>query len=275
MSSNSNRERIFADVVSVDAWHQAFDGECSVADLHADVVFQDARVGGDETAPVRFRLRLHRAEVVVVIPATETNLRVLPDSVARDAAPVAVTRHKSVKTTSDVTADAEAGVEVTRSGVSAQAAASGSVAAGRHATETVEMAQHGGNMVVMQSKTPEGQYRWTLTPSLGKHLEGRGWDAASEPRLKVEDRRTDRAKGLPPTLHVEVRCKREDMEIEEIEVKDQARWERIKQQVGFDKRMAAAESYIRSKLASEGLEFGDLSEDFADVTIASIICQPI
>ena len=64
MNSNSdNRKRAFADVVTVDAWHGSFlEGHAKV-DLHVDVVFGTARVGGESQSPVRFRLSAKRAEV--------------------------------------------------------------------------------------------------------------------------------------------------------------------------------------------------------------------
>ena len=63
MSQNfDNRKRSFADVVTIDAWHQAFDDQNSIVDLHADVVFGTARAGGETDSPVRFRLSVKRAE---------------------------------------------------------------------------------------------------------------------------------------------------------------------------------------------------------------------
>jgi hypothetical protein len=79
-----SRKRAFADVVTIDAWHDAFNDQTSAADLHADVVFGTARVGGETDAPVRFRLSVKRAEVVVVIPEAEP-VAVDRKSVSRDA----------------------------------------------------------------------------------------------------------------------------------------------------------------------------------------------
>ena len=43
----------------------------STADLHADVVFGVARVGGEADSPVRFRLSIKRAGIIVLIPESE------------------------------------------------------------------------------------------------------------------------------------------------------------------------------------------------------------
>src|SRR4051794_22753548 len=83
MRNTENRKRAFADVVTIDAWHDSFSKESTV-DLHADVVFGTARVGGDSQSPVRFRLSLRRAEVIVIIPDSEP-VSVDRKSVSRDA----------------------------------------------------------------------------------------------------------------------------------------------------------------------------------------------
>jgi hypothetical protein len=85
MSQNSdNRKRAFADVVTVDAWHEEFDDAHSKVDLHTDVVFGTARVGGEPESPVRFRLSVKRAEVVIIIPELEP-VSVDRASVSRDS----------------------------------------------------------------------------------------------------------------------------------------------------------------------------------------------
>ena len=64
--ADDNRKRALADVVTVDAWHAEFSNDAPRVDLHIDVVFGVGRIGGGESAGVRFRLSLRRAEVVVV-----------------------------------------------------------------------------------------------------------------------------------------------------------------------------------------------------------------
>jgi hypothetical protein len=72
MTNNfDNRKRAFADVVTIDAWHDSFSGDHAKVDLHVDVAFGTARVGGEMEAPVRFRLSAKRAEVIVIIPESE------------------------------------------------------------------------------------------------------------------------------------------------------------------------------------------------------------
>jgi hypothetical protein len=72
MSDNSeNRRRALAEVVSVDAWHEQFGHGVPKVDLHVDVVFENGRVGAEKESPVRFRLSVRQAEVVILIPELE------------------------------------------------------------------------------------------------------------------------------------------------------------------------------------------------------------
>src|SRR5205823_1663756 len=88
VTNSSNRRRAFAEIVSLDAWHEPFSEASSKVDLHADVVFETARVGGEDDSPVRFRLSMRRAEVVIVIPEWEP-VGVDKASVSRDNPPPA------------------------------------------------------------------------------------------------------------------------------------------------------------------------------------------
>jgi hypothetical protein len=60
-----------AEVVSAEAWHQAFVDGRGRSDLHADVVFGIGRIGGGDPSGVRFRLASRRAQVIVVVPERE------------------------------------------------------------------------------------------------------------------------------------------------------------------------------------------------------------
>lgn len=82
--NQDNRKRALAEVVAVDAWHQGFAQKVERVDLHVDVVFKSGRVGGEPGDDVRFRLRLKRAEVVVIVPPTEP-AKIDKASVSRDA----------------------------------------------------------------------------------------------------------------------------------------------------------------------------------------------
>ncbi len=66
MTAGDNNPRVFAETISLDAWRTPFDGDKGEAEPYVDVVFAErGRVGGGAD-PVRFRLSLKRAEIVVL-----------------------------------------------------------------------------------------------------------------------------------------------------------------------------------------------------------------
>jgi hypothetical protein len=128
-------------------------------------------------------------------------------------------------------------------------------------------------IVVTQSKTTDGHYRWSLEPRTARILQGRPWDAVKQPRLKLIDNRRDRSSGIAPTVRVEVRCRREDLEIEDLVIKDENLWEAAKRRAGFRNRMAAAESYIRDRLLADGLDVNNIAEMFGQLTLGSTVAE--
>ncbi|MBN8956802.1 MAG: hypothetical protein J0H17_09515, partial [Rhizobiales bacterium] len=69
--------------------------------------------------------------------------------------------------------------------------------------------------------------------------------------------------------------RREDLLIRDLEVKDEGLWETIRRRAGFKNRLAAAESYIRDRLAHEGLEVKNIEDIFGAVTLASTTAEAI
>lgn len=125
MSQNfDNRKRAFADAVTVEAWHEDFSSNTFTADLHADVVFGTARIGGEPESPIRFRLSIKRAEIVIIVPETEPVL-VDKSSVSRDAPQVKghLTEVIERKNATSAKAKASASLSPNTIGVSGEAAA--------------------------------------------------------------------------------------------------------------------------------------------------------
>lgn len=273
-ASSENCRRAFADVVTIDAWHAAFDAEHVHVDLHADVVFGTARVGGEADSPVRFRLSVRRAEVVVVIPESEP-VSVDLQSVARE------TLDRQGRLTETLEQNTHAGtkgkfaMEISPSALGVSASAEGNVQGSTTTNKKVEISSRIQFMTVVSSKTNEGHYRWLVIPSTSTALEGRPWDAVEQPRLKLIDQRKNRTKGLPPTVRVEVRCRREDLVIDDLQVKDERIWDTAKRGFGFKNKVAAAVSYIRDRLAEEGLEVNNIEDIFGIVTLGSVMAEAI
>jgi hypothetical protein len=79
----------------------------------------------------------------------------------------------------------------------------------------------------------------------------------------------------PPTVRVEVKCRREDLIIEDLEIKDETLWQAAKRKAGFKNRLAAAESYIREHLSKEGLEVKNIEDVFGTVTLGSVTAESV
>lgn len=270
--NRDNRKRAFADMVTVDAWHDEFTKAPKVS-LHADVVFGTARVGGEEDSKVRFRLSLKRAELIVVIPETEP-LAVDKKSVARRPPVQRARVTESIETSESGKAAGKLSVGFSPSGL--EASATGSVEGeARFATKNrVERSETVSLFLVTPSQTAEGHYRWTIEGRMGGILKGQPWDAVKEPRLKLRDRRKDPKHGIAPTVRVELRCRREDLEISDIEIKDETLWDKARERAGYRNREIAAEAYIRERLSREGLDVRNIADKFGMLTIASVIAEP-
>jgi len=273
-NSSENRKRAFADVVTIDAWHDTFSESVSTVDLHADVVFGTARVGGDAQSPVRFRLSVRRAEIIVIIPDSEP-VSVDRKSVSRDTPELEANLTQVVEKSTQANLKGGASATLASASLGASLTAQADAQESRAAVEKLEVSATVKFLAVTQSKNADGHYRWMVKSRTDSVLEGRPWDALKQPRLKLVDERKDRSKGIPPAVRVEVRCRREDLLIKDLEVKDESLWEATKRRAGFKNRMAAAESYIRDHLSQEGLEVRNIEDIFGTVTLASATAESI
>jgi len=274
--SDSNRLRALAEVVSVEGWHKAFEDGGARADLHVDVVFGVGRIGGGDPSGVRFRLGLKRAQLVVVSPDHEP-VRIDPASVRRDA-PKPVLGKTEVKAkvskSAGLSLTGQAGAST--KGLKAEAAGKAHVALAASKNRTVVATQAYKGMTVTQSRTAEGGYRWAIEPALGEgSLAGRPWDAEKSPMLALVDQRPRGSKSMPPTVRIEVRCLREDLEISQIKLEDPQLWALLNRRKAARNRLIAAEAAIRTLLAEEGLVSGDMNDAFAHLTLAVTVADAV
>lgn len=266
--TGDNRRRTLSEVVSLEAWHKPFSKTDKKVDLHVDVAFQIGRLGGEETSEVRFVLSLRQAEIVVIVPAGEP-VKIDRASVSRDGPEVVakVTKDQSTQKKSKAKAGAKAKVDPLKPAVGLTLAAkTGFEASNATRVAIVEAVK---NMRLQHTVGPDG-HRWTVSSVGDRPLEGRPWDALKHPRLKVIDSRSDAAKALAPIVKIEVRCKREDLVISDIELKNlkvEAGWFGLKPRANVE---LAAQAVIRSRLIEEGLLHGDLEDRFATITLASV-----
>lgn len=270
----SNKRRTLRQLAVVNAWFdpipEATEGRYS---FHMDVAFQGERLGGGDGDPVRFRVKLKRCEVVVVLPRSEQGLVIDPRTIA-SSGPTMVTLSRETNTSSTLRGSVEASGSVAGASAKASAGASGerSTTTKASAMQTVRVLQS------MQSRSAEGHPCWVITRADSQvGLEGTLWDPHSEPRFHILDRRPkpvrdqEERTGLHPTVTVEIRCKREDLEITDIALTDPEKNTRLPFGNGHKKRLKAAEAFIKHQLQLERLRVGDIHEIFSELVVGDML----
>lgn len=271
--NDANRQRAFSDVISIDAWHEKFSPDKATVDLHADVVFGTARLGGETKSKVRFRLSIKRAELVVLVPHFEP-FGIDKHSVARTDPGTKMTRSLQQVTEVNASIDGSVKAEIGIRGPSAsldmqaQAGAKGKITEELKGSEDVVSIK-----VTHRYHNVEKNHRWIFEPGIDPFLSGSPWNAVTSPLLTLVDHRKNRKGPLEPSVRIEIRCLREDLVITGIEIKEEGFWHRIVNREGISNRTKAAEAYIKKQLEELGLEAGNLSDKFANITLAQIVAN--
>ena len=264
---NQPKANPFADILSLDGWLMPGE-EAGHHSLHADVVFSEGRLGGEEDSEVRFKLALKRAELVVILSNTEP-ADILKPSVSRDGP--AIEGKRTTDSSSEVSAGMSGGFELGASpaGVSGSAKVAAQGSAERKAKDHTTTVEKLGPIAVKHTQTADGDHRWEMTPGVRKLLDGRPWDAAAKPRFTVIDLRQPGSTSLPVVVHLEIRCLREDLHISDISPKSKPTLKSFVESRFKDQKLFAAEAYILQKLTKSGLDVSDISEDYCRISLAS------
>lgn len=273
---NNNQARNLSDIVSLEAWHDELTCDLGRSDLHVDVSFMTGRMGGGNDNPVRFKLTLRQAELVVVVPATEP-VKVDPKSVRRDTRDRKATVTDTYKRSGKVEGATAAKVKLRSTGADVNFEAEGGVSGSASRDHLVEVSETVRSIVAVHGKAADGAHFWTLSPAMGDTLDGRPWDGVQEPRLTLVDTRKADSRSLPATVRVEVRCRREDLEISEIVLTDQKQQGLFKKDPNRRNKLAAAEALIRTRMFEEGLleNSADLNDPYARMTIAVVSAESV
>lgn len=261
--AQNNQYRGLTELVALEAWHEPFTRKVDRADFHIDVAFDTERVGGSGEA-VRFQVRLKRAEIVVVVPFGELAAFDQAKTV-RDAPVVkgkAKTR-KAVEKGGELGGKAKGGIG--KKGLVGELDAKAAGHLGYREQTVLELAEDLTGMRVLHH-AGAGEPRWVVV-ALGPSLFGRPWEDTL--RLKVVDTRPNRDPDLPPSLRVQIRCRREDMLIDNIVLVDPTPLEALAGVIP-NNRLKVAEAIIRTRLFEEGLFDGDPSDPYARMTLADL-----
>lgn len=261
--SNSNANRALDQLVSADGWIGEFDEDGRAA-VHVDAVFREGHFGADPANIVRFRVSLTRAEVVVCIPGGEP-LKVVRSSVRRT--PASADRQRTITHEATLEGEAQAKLGLTNTLTPDLSANIGGKTSARRTTRE-EQVETITDYLEQHFNTLDGHPAWEVQRSDGSPLSGAPWNANDAPRLSV--RRTGDMD--QPFLRVEIRCRRQDLRIEGLELKDPEAQKRFWQRDDPDKNRAAAEQVIKEELCKAGFfSLGDVGEDHAEMLIADVV----
>jgi hypothetical protein len=264
MNSRPNNPRAFAEVVSIDVWRTAFEGGKAEADLHIDAGFFQGRVGENEVkkSPVRFRMSLKRAEIHVFRDHGNV-IEIPPASVVREA-PVA----SRAKTTMTQSGSMKGGLKAGFAGMNPSLNADLEAQASVELTKRIEKDEEVGHMRIGHRRMPDNSgYVFTIESASASTLDGPAWDP-SIARMKIRDTNTARKRGDPPEVTVQIRCRREDLHIEDIIIIDANVWNGG--HLSKNKKLAV-EQYIKKEILSAGMACGDLSDPFTTIILADAV----
>lgn len=256
--SQANRDRLLHEIVSVDGWHSKFN-KVGKAKLHLDVTFRKGVIGKEPEARVQFEVSVTRAEVLFVFAESE-GIAVVQSSVDRGAIPKGVNIDETTKTLG-VRGNAAASVSPTALNASGGISAEAGIDSQSKMSLTSELRP----VMARQFKTQDGFYGWELT-SADKNgsLLGKVWDPVQEPRLEFREINPSK---IPPVSHAIVRCRRDDLKIDSIELKKR----RHLSDSFKNNRLAAAEAAIRALLDERNLSTEELSEKYSVIELADVV----
>jgi len=262
MLSNNNIWRVFDRVISIDAWHSDFDPEKSSASVHVDLSFLQATMGEESSSPVRFHVSLKKAKLTFIVPENEP-IAVIQRSVARETPMKGSITHSSIE--KNETSAGLSGALNLSSNPSFSAKIDGSVSVSDNSIATVNISGEVSQFAVRQFNS-NGRYCWDISPLSNVKLSGKVWNPVEEPRLSIKKTAISK---IDPTCRFQVSCKREDIVIDKIELKNRsALKDRFK-----DNRNAAAAAFLRKVLSEHGLESENFDENFSDIMMADMLVQ--
>jgi hypothetical protein len=268
-----NRRRALHEIISLDVWHKGFTKIRDTSDLYVDVTFSEGRISGRPDEDVSFRLKLKKAEIVVIVPPTEPAI-IDKSSVNRDSDRKKVIVEQADKTAGNINVGIDASLKLSSGIPKYDIGANSAASASKLREKTLKVLEEYSNiMKVVQSRTLEGDYVWHIEATTDEFLNGKPWDAVDKPRMQVIDTRPDRMKGIEPSIRVEARCRREDLEIFDIKVRSNNIWRRVVELNIEKNRVLAAEAAIRTRLFEAGLVFGNMRDPYSQMTICAIISE--
>lgn len=268
-----NTHRSLQNLVSVNAWfYQDPDDERRFT-LHADVSFGEERLGGDPSSKVTFKLSVRRCDIVFV-PPTAAPFRIDPSSVhsPRPLNPKSVIMKDTRK--SKIGGRTKLSLNPLKPNASAE------LEGGLEHEKTIETSSNQLKSMYHEVwKRVNGNHAWAVDGRQldNQRLAGPVFDASSQPRLTLVDRRNpetkkrDAEQNLEPVASIRVSCLREDIDIYDIVYKDPDDQDLFETKKFKEKQLLTAREILKEALVREGLRAGDISSNpFAEMILCDV-----
>ncbi|WP_404714144.1 hypothetical protein [Sphingomonas sp. MMS24-J13] len=263
----SNNERVLAEVLSIDAWHEPLRCDGKTSAVHVELSFRNGRLGGDDKSfPFTFDLYLKRAVLTIRL---EKPLELDRQSVARNI-PKDNSEYTMVTGLKNKV-QASAAFKGKLSPSSISASLDGSVSADNEATqeEKLKVIQRFPRIIATPRPGGSHEYSWCLEPFHEDYLTGQPWDPTEDPRLSVKS--LGRILAIEPAIKVVVSCSLDDIHIDNLQLKNRTILNVAEDLIFGTVNEKAAIQHLKHVLKDMQLEAGLLEDRFSEMNIADIL----
>lgn len=276
---DSNRLRALStDMMTLHPWQEAGEDEGTWR-IFADVSFGTALVGADPAIPVSFRLSLKRVRINLMLPATDPALTFAPHSIARKPGGTGAIQKKA---TAEKVAENRSSVEAAGGVSSVWAAGKAWIQAkvGSSTANTTRLEEETTtdtfSIVVSGNQIDQRTASWLVEATHADRLSRSPWDAA-EARAVVKDaaHKTRRDGMEAGGIVFEAVCAREDLIVEDLQLKDPGLTVTLLESFHQKAKKAALTQYIRSELERNGLHAENIDSEFGKLTILNHLIESI
>ena len=260
-NNNHNLGSIFDPIVSLEAWRTKCDAE-NVGNVHVDITFLEASLGDETESKVRFQASLKRAVIKVYVSKRDP-IKVVRESVDRGK----ILRNNievSERQKTDFIVRGDVSLAATPQVIHANAQLGGGIETERQETTTASKIIGSHNI---EQYVRDEMYCWEITPRSNTALLGKIWDAVVEPRLSIMTSNAT-AQSADCEVRVLVECRRQDIEIRNVELKDKKLSLPVLR--GTKNNVTAAEAVIKKLIHDKGFAVDNFSEPFSSVILTSI-----
>lgn len=264
----SNTARLFSEVLSLDAWHDAIQAGGNSAAVYVELSFHEGRLGGkDADFPFTFKVNLKRALVTVRL---EHPLELERRSIARSIpeTEVELVRLRAAKESAVTRAGGSARLTpaAMHLALHAETAADKTVSA----QDELRVVQTLPETLVSPRPIDQRSYSWEVEPTYRPFLRGQPWHPIESPRLSAVP--PAQPSPIMPAMTVDVSCSLDDVDISDLTPKKESLLAKLSGIGEVNK--AAAIHHLKRVLSDAELHPGQLDNRFSDLLLASVIAIP-